>query len=228
MKNNITKGMILAAGLGTRLRPLTLKTPKPLLKVGDKALIEYSISIFAKAGIRDIVINLHHLGNKIKEFLKDGSKYGVKISYSEEKEILGTGGGIRKTVDFFDGEPFVVINGDVIIDIDLKDFVSFHLNNNFAATLVLRKLKDGENYTPIFKDGDRLIEFGRGDMMYTGLQIINPELVQSLKEKSFSDIVSDLYKPYLGKGGDIGAYEFDGDWYDIGTMDRLEQIRALY
>ena len=227
-RNKITKGMILAAGLGTRLRPLTDKTPKPLIEVGGKKIIEYSIDLLVKVGIHDIIINLHHLGDQIKSCLGDGARYGAKFTYSFEPKILGTGGGIKKAEDFFNGEPFVAINGDVITDIDLKRVIKFHQGGGFNTSLVLRPLCEGETYTPIETDGDLLIGFDSGNKMYTGIQIIDPSILKALPKKTFLDIVSSCFIPLLKKGGKIGAYIFAGYWDEIGTQERLNAVRKNF
>lgn len=227
MTSQITRGMILAAGLGTRLRPLTNKTPKPLLEVGDRKIIEYTLELLAKSGIKEVVINLHHLGNQIEESLGTGAKYGIKIYYSKEPKILGTGGGIKKVENFFNKEAFVVINGDVIIDVDLKEVLELHMKRDVEATLVLRTLGEGEKYTPVRVDGDFLMEFGSGDVMYTGVQVVSPSVLGLLRPNVFSDIVTDGYIPLLKRGGKIGAYIYDGFWSDVGTLDRLESTRRL-
>jgi NDP-sugar pyrophosphorylase family protein len=222
--DRITKGMILAAGLGTRLRPLTNSTPKPLIEVGGKKIIEFGIEMLARGGVTDIVVNLHHLPDQIKSYLGDGARYGVRIAYSFEPEILGTGGGVKKVEDFFDG-PAAVINGDVIMDICLAQVIEFHLKGGFDATLVLRRREDGENYTPVETAGTEIRSFGAGKMMYTGIQIIGPELLKLLPKNAFSDIVTDGYKPLLKKGGQVGAFVHDGFWTDIGTPERLEEAK---
>ena len=120
------KGFVLAAGFGQRLRPITESTPKPLLPVGNVPLIAYALKLLAQAGITDIIVNLHHLGRVIREALGTGEVYGVKITWSEEEEILGTGGGLKKMHEALEGETFVVVNSDTIIDLDLKAVIATH------------------------------------------------------------------------------------------------------
>src|SRR3954466_14571451 len=120
------KAILLAAGLGTRLRPLTDNMPKPLLPVGDRPLIEYNLMLLKKYGITEVAINLHYHGEKIRECLKDGRDLGMKILYSEEPEILGTGGGIKKISHFLSDWDLLGINGGILVDIDLDKVVEFH------------------------------------------------------------------------------------------------------
>lgn len=227
MKYSVKKGMILAAGLGTRLRPLTLETPKPLIEVGDKKIIEYNLALLAKSGIEDVVINLHHLGDKVKSFLGDGSRYGIDITYSNEPEILGTGGGIKKVADFFEDDPFVIINCDVLTDIELRPVLDSHLESDAWVTMVVRQLKSGEKYAPVNVEDGLLKEFRKGKMMYTGIQVISPKILDLLPETSFSDIICDAYIPFLKDGGEIAAYTYEGYWTEIGTPASLEEARNV-
>lgn len=226
MVDRISKGMILAAGLGTRLRPITNKMPKPLIEVGDKKIIEYNLNLLSKNGVKEVVINLHYLGEQISSFLGDGSRYGLKIKYSDEPVILGTGGGIKNVQAFFGKSPFVVLNGDVLIDIDLQKLFSFHLSKNFSVTLVLRPLAAGETYTPVSVKADLVTGFGSGKMMYTGVQVLGPGIFDILPEGRFSDIVAEAYLPMIARGDSLGAFVFDGFWTDIGTLERLEEVRT--
>lgn len=228
MTRLITKGMILAAGLGTRLRPLTDTIPKPLIDVGDRKIIEYNLALLGRSGIKDIAINLHHLGNQIESFLGDGRKYGVNLKYFHESKILGTGGGIKNAGGFFGEEHFVAINSDILTDLDLRDVMGFHFSSNASATLVLRPLGKGEAYTPVLVGGDRLVEFGTGDMMYTGVQVIDPSILKFLPENMFSDIVSDVFIPLLKQGIRISAYIHDGFWMEIGTKDKLDELNSIF
>jgi len=151
--------MILAAGEGTRLRPLTLETPKVLLPVGGRPLIEHTLAWLRSHGIREIAINLYHLGDKIKDFLGDGSHFGVKISYSEEEKLLGTAGGAKRMAHLLlpnpqspipspqspTPSPFVVIYGDVLTNFNLTAMLQFHREKSALATLALFRVPSPES-----------------------------------------------------------------------------------
>ena len=138
--NEVHQAMVLAAGEGTRLRPLTLHTPKVLLPVGNnRPLIVYILSWLKFHGIDEVTINLHYLGDKIKAFLDDGSRYKIKVSYSPEPAILGTAGGVKRLENFFDGT-FVVVYGDILTDFNLKDMILFHRRKKAIATLAIVKV----------------------------------------------------------------------------------------
>src|SRR5918996_5519933 len=140
------RAMILAAGFGTRLRPLTNTVPKALVPVAGRPLIEYSLLFLRSQGITEVVINLHHLGEKIRAALGDGSLYGIRIFYSPEDPILETGGGIKNAQSFLDGDTFVVMNCDTILDLNLQEALAFHRHKQAVATLVLRSDPDVDHY----------------------------------------------------------------------------------
>ena len=132
------KAMILAAGFGTRLRPLTDVTPKPLLPVAGTPMIVWNLLLLKRHGIQDVVINLHHLGAMIEQALGGGARFGMRITYSHEPVILGTGGGIKQAENSFGGEPVLVLNGDTLFELNLTSLLAFHQERDAAATLVLR------------------------------------------------------------------------------------------
>jgi len=143
------KAMVLAAGLGLRMRPLTLLRAKPALPVLDRPLMQFTLERLARAGVRDVVVNLHHLPESVVEALGPGRRYGLRIHYSREPEILGTGGGPRAVRDFFGREPFLLVNGDVFFDFDLRALVARHLASGAVATLALRPQPDARSYSPV-------------------------------------------------------------------------------
>ncbi|MDO8461890.1 MAG: nucleotidyltransferase family protein, partial [Deltaproteobacteria bacterium] len=228
------KGMILAAGKGTRLQPLTHTTPKSLILVNQIPLIVYQIRLFKKYGVRDILINLHHLGGMIEKELADGSRYGVRISYSYEESILGTGGGIKKAETFFEGEPFVVINSDILIDIDLAALFNFHKKKKGIATMVLRRRETGSRFSYLEMDKKNRIldiienptspdEVPPGAMMFTGVQILTAPLLSYLPTGREACIINNAYRPALAEGKKIFGFPYNGYWMDLGTIERYRQ-----
>lgn len=217
----IDTAMLLSAGFGTRLRPLTYVIPKPLLKVKGRPIIEYNLKLLKNAGIKNVVINLHHLGDLIEEYLGSGKRYGLKIIYTREKKILGTGGGIKNAEKYLKNGLFVVINSDVLADIDLKKVIEHHFEMGGFATIVVRKLKKGETYAKlnIAKDG-QLIGFGKGEFMFTGIQVFNPVIFRFLKKPSC--LIKSGYKQLLRHKLPVYVYEQKGYWNDIGTIQRLK------
>ncbi len=229
------KAMILAAGLGTRLQPLTETTPKPLIVVGGKPLIYYQIALLKHYGITEIAINLHHLGELIEKELGDGRQWGVSITYSHEEQILGTGGGIRKMTPFFGGKEFWVLNADILIDADLKAIARYHRQSEAQATMVLRpypidQQKEIQATSFYLNETGQVLktrEAGqlntdRSPYLFTGLHLIHPSLLENLPT-GFSCIFRDAYLPAIQTGKPIFGYNYGGYWIDLGTLERYRQ-----
>ncbi|MBI4237820.1 MAG: nucleotidyltransferase family protein [Deltaproteobacteria bacterium] len=219
---NITRAMVLAAGLGTRLRPLTDRVPKPLLPVGDKPLLDRALAQLAAGGVRDVMINLHYLPEAIRSHVGDGSAFGLRAHFSLEPQILGTGGGVRQVLEFFRGEPFVLMNADTLIQLDLADLIATHrATPGAAATLVVRALEPGEHYTALACDGQgRLRAFGHGAHHYTGVMVGTATLLQQLPSQRPACLVADGLKPLLAANTVIQTYWYRGYWNDVGTPER--------
>ncbi len=218
------KAMILAAGRGERLRPLTDKTPKPLIKVGDRSLIEYHITNLTKAGIQDIIINTAWLAEKIHQQLGNGSDYGVTIQYSDEGEALETAGGIINALPLLGDEPFIVINGDIWCDFDLStwDFsVLSEAEAKFQAHIIL--VNNPEHNI----DGDFALQGtllkNTGEIMYTysGIGIYSPAFFAEQKPGAspLAPIIRNKCEHDL-----ISGQLHQGRWTDVGTIKRLQQL----
>lgn len=220
------KAMILAAGKGDRLRPLTNEIPKPLIPVANRPLIEYNLALLKRHGIREVAINLHYLGEMIREHLGDGSRFGLKIHYSEEPTLLGTGGGIKKLHSFFGTEPFLVINADTLIDIDLKDLALFHRSRQAFATMVLRPNPDPVHYGTIETDGTgrireflgkvRTSESNLHPWMFTGIHLFDPAVIDALPGKKRFCINRDVYAHWIRSNRACYGYVYKGYWEDLG------------
>lgn len=215
--------MILAAGRGKRLRPLTDSVPKPLVKVNDQCLIEYHLHALQKAGVTQVVINHAWLGQQIEETLGDGRRYGVQIDYSPEPEGgLETAGGILQAMPkLTDGQaPFLVVNGDVLTDFDFTPLANYELPEGVLAHLVLVP-------TPAFKaQGDFGLQDGKvteqGDLTFSGLSVLHPDLFQDVAPGFVP--LAPILRTAMGRQQVTGQV-FDGRWDDIGTLERLENAR---
>ncbi len=217
------KSMILAAGRGERLRPHTDITPKPLIQVGEHRLIEYHLINLANAGITDIIINTSWLADQIKATLGDGSRYSVKIVYSfEGDEALETAGGIVNALPLLDDEPFIVVNGDIWCDYDMSQLVRADLTHEAHLVLV--------NNPEHNASGDFALEDGfisnNGERMltYSGIGLYTPEFFAAIPpgKKALG--------PILRKKSDqnrISGEFYNGKWVDIGTIERLAQLRSF-
>jgi NDP-sugar pyrophosphorylase family protein len=216
---------LLAAGFGVRLKPITITTPKPLLTLGRGLLIDHQLMYLKKNGIKDVVINLHHLGDKIKSHVGDGARFGLAVRYSEEPEILGTGGGMAKAAKIIDRTPFIALNCDAIMVQDFTPVIRRHVEKEASATMVIRKAPPGEDFTGIDIDRDgNITAIGRGGYVFTGLQIIDQGMLDALPPSGPSCIVADGYKKLLKDGLHISSYIYDGYWNDIGTKERYEKV----
>jgi mannose-1-phosphate guanylyltransferase len=219
------RAMILAAGLGTRLRPLTEQTPKPALPVVDVPNIVRTIAHLRRSGITELVVNLHHRPEALRALLGDGSALGVSIAYSEERpEILGTGGGIRRARDLLGDGTFCVVNGDALFAPNLAAAVAAHRASGAIATMVVRHDADAERLGPVGIDSRnrvrRLVDVGsqRAGLevcMFTGVHVLEPEIFALLPENGC--IVRGAYMPLVRSGGPIGAYVESGTFCDLGT-----------
>ena len=232
------KAMILAAGLGTRLRPLTDSIPKPLLRIADIPLIVWNLLMLRAGGIRAVIINVHYLGTMIEEALGDGSRWDMQITYSREAELLGTGGGLKAAEWFFDDEPVLVLNGDTLIDLDLKVLQDYHASYGGVATLVLRDDPDAQRWGAIECDAqDRILRINGQGMnmkgypdvahtrMFAGVHILHPAvLADASAGKSFSII--DSYTRALARGWRLFGFVHTGYWSDVGTMERYSQAQS--
>lgn len=229
------KAMILAAGFGARLRPLTETTPKPLIEIGGKPLIEYTLNAVYKAGIKEVIINLHHLGGKIQDKLGDGSRYGLTLRYSPETVIRGTGGALLQARAFLD-EPFYLINSDILFDLDLTLLPPLLSERQAHAVMVLAAPgPDQPAPANIYLDSRgnvrSLFTAVRGTVPYifTGIQFLTPDALRYIPDQL--DQPSTTLHMYPGMINDkrrIAGYVHAGLWMDIGNPTSLEQAQRLF
>jgi len=218
------KAMVLAAGLGKRLRPLTLETPKPLLEAGGRPLVEFQLKKLSDAGIKDVVINLYHLGEKIEQTLGDGSRFGLRITYSIEQELLETGGGIRNALSLLDDEPFVCISGDTYSEFDLG-LLPESLPDGCDGLMVMTRNPSHHEAGDFRLSNDGILSLaGPGDetVTYTGIAIFSPGLVRDETETAFP--LRQVFDKAIAAGRMRGLF-FDGYWCDVGTTERLDELR---
>lgn len=215
------KAMILAAGLGTRMRPLTLSCPKPLLQAGGKPLIVHHIERLARAGIHELIINTAWLGEQIEHTLGDGRKFGVSIQYSREDEPLETAGGLRHAQALLGGEPFLVVNGDIWCELD---FASLPTQPAGLAHLLLvdNPPEHPQGDFHLAQD-DRVLAEGEPRLTFAGIGIYRPELLELLPHEPK---LAPLLRLAMAQGPVTGAH-FRGRWWDIGTPERLTQLNEF-
>lgn len=218
------QAMILAAGRGERMRPLTDSVPKPLLLAGGKPLIAWHIEHLAKAGLCAIVINHAHLGDLIEAELGNGSGFGVSIGYSPEPEALETAGGIANALPMLGKEPFLVVNGDIYTDYDFAA-VEQKLETDMLAHVVLVDNPPQHPQGDFAYDGRTLAAEGSCKLTFSGIGVYRPELFAGIVPGSKARLAPLLYEAI--RQGRASAEHFHGYWVDVGTPQRLNELDII-
>jgi len=221
------KAVILAAGRGTRLYPVTMEIPKPLLLVSKKPIINYLVELFSKHNIEEIIVSI------LSEY-KDDFFWWKKRYYPEKnikliaiEEPLGTWGGIARMKDELKDSTFLVSNGDEIKELDLSKMLDFHKKQNVIASVALTKVENPQNYGVAALDGDLIKEFIEkpenppSQYINSGLYFCEPEILEYKKTPEFSDVEKDIF-PFLAKEKKLAGFKFEGRWMDCGTWERYE------
>jgi mannose-1-phosphate guanylyltransferase len=235
------KAMILAAGLGTRLRPLTDHRPKALVEVAGHTLLEIAITRLRESGVQEIIVNVHHFAGMVLEYLRAHNNFGMRIEVSQEDVLLDTGGGLKKAAWFFpeDGPsaaPFILHNVDVISGIDLRRMLEFHKQNGALATLAVQQ-RETSRYL-LFDEqmqlcGRRFVKEKKTELArpsqqlqslaFTGIHVISPRMLQMMSEEGAFSII-ESYLRLAGQGERIIAYRADGDyWRDLGRAENVKR-----
>jgi NDP-sugar pyrophosphorylase family protein len=232
------KAMILAAGLGTRLRPLTNDRPKALVEVAGRTLLEIAVARLWEVGVREVIVNVHHFAGMVIEYLRGKNNFGMRVEISEEGSLLDTGGGLKKAAWFFREEdpaaPFILHNVDVISTIDLRQMLDFHTQNQALATLAVQQRRTSRYL--LFDEqmrlcGRRLVKERKTELVrpspqlqelaFTGIHVISPRLLGMLSEEGTFSIVQS-YLRLAGEGERIVAYRADGAyWRDLGKPESV-------
>ncbi|MGF2617082.1 NTP transferase domain-containing protein [Rossellomorea vietnamensis] len=230
------KGVILAGGRGTRLKPYTLSVPKPMVTIMNKPILEYNIDLLKANGISSIMITTCYKAEKISEYFGDGRKLGVNITYLQEELPLGTAGGVFNSRDYLD-EPFVVLSGDAFTSLSLRHAIQFHQENAAALTIVGKELVSPRGYGICKTDREgRLIEFvekphvGQIDsnLVNTGIYIIEPELLKKYRFEGYTDFSKDVFPSLLAEKEDIFVFRTDDYWRDIGNPEQYKLAREEF
>ena len=227
------KAMILAAGRGVRMRPLTDNLPKPLLRVGNKTLIEYHIESLARAGFVDIVINYAYLGEMIETALGNGDRYGVNIYYSPETVALETAGGIVKALPLLESrsknesneQPFLIVNADIYCEIDFSTLVPILKQikmNTDTAHLVMVSNQEHNPEGDFFFDSGRLVPTGKEKLTFSGISIYKPSFFNGIKPGVVSKLAPKLFNAITE--GKVSGEHYKGVWVDVGTPERLLRL----
>jgi mannose-1-phosphate guanylyltransferase len=216
--------MVLAAGLGTRLRPLTQRRAKPALPVLNRPLLHWTLERLAAAGVTEVVVNLHYRPASVRQAVATARVPGLRVSFSHERRILGTGGGPRRVRRFFDDGPFLLVNGDVLFDFDLRRLLEGYRRSGARAVLGLLPNPDPRRYGPVVTGPrGRILSLAglprpaRGrPWLFTGIHVLDPALLDRLPAGP-SDSVRDLYAPMVAGGDPPVGIALRGAWYDLGS-----------
>lgn len=219
------KAMILAAGLGQRMRPLTDNLPKPMLTVGGKPLLQYHLEALSKLGVSEVIINLAYLGDKIREFVGDGARFGLDVIYSDEPEPLETAGALLHALPLLGEEPFMLINGDVWSDFPLAELTACGLENDEDALLVLVPNPEfhpsgdfSPNHHGRLENNPHLPKF-----TFSGISLIHPRLITRYPHRRQKFPLGEVLRFGI-EHNRISAKIYRGDWSDVGTPERLREL----
>jgi mannose-1-phosphate guanylyltransferase len=247
------KALVLSAGYGERLRPLTEKIPKPLLEVGGRPLIHYPLLMLKHAGITEVAVNVHHLADQIESALGRGETLGLTITYSPEPLLLGTGGPLLALRDYFGHEPFVLLNCDTIMGLDLASMIEFHHDRGALATFALRDGGDPDAYSRIEIDSNRRIRRmrllkgrTRGEFddypatltrqsasalepyMYCGAMVSEPAVLQMVPKAPPFSLMGDLFAPIAAQDLPLFGYVDGGFFRTVDDLQGYEALRAEF
>lgn len=220
------KAMVLAAGLGTRLRPLTFELPKPMVPVLDRPVMAHILDLLSRHGCGDVVANLHYFPDTIRSY------FGDAIAYREEPELLGTAGGVRNCADFLDDGTFLVISGDALTDIDLDAFVARHKQAGGVATLAVKRVADTREYGVVLHDADgRITGFQEkpdpaealSDLGNCGIYLFEPEIFDWFPRRDFVDWAKDVFPTLLEHDVPFHVHEINEYWNDVGSLSELKE-----
>lgn len=223
----VSQAVILAGGRGVKMRPLTYEVPKALIPIGGKPILEYTIDLLRRHGITDIVLATGFLGEKIRLHFGDGSRFGVEISYSQEKKKQGTGGALRLARKHLGSAPFLVFHGDVLANPDINALFSFHHEHQGVASMALAVVKDvprvgevqlsGREVKRFFQPGARLTS----GLVNAGIYILEPEIFDFIPKKGLSMLEDILAK--IAQEGKLFGFPFTEPWFDVSTPKAYEK-----
>lgn len=229
LSSNIKTAVILAGGKGTQLRPLTYEVPKSMLPVKGKPLLEYTIHNLKNNNIRNIIICIGYLGEQIKKYFSSGERFGVHITYSEEKEALQTGGALAQIKPIVGQGPFLVIHGDTLTSLNFADLINFHNNNRLLVTAAVTTAEKPEQFGQLQLHGTTLVNFYqhseksivRTHLINCGMYVCNQDIFQYFPKKKtfhFEDIISELISKKK-----VAGFVFEEQWFDVGNLESYEK-----
>jgi mannose-1-phosphate guanylyltransferase/mannose-1-phosphate guanylyltransferase/phosphomannomutase len=224
--------MVMAAGLGKRLRPLTYEIPKPLVPVGNRPIMEHILARLARDGFSDVIANLHWFPETIRDRFADGSALGIDLSYSYEEILLGTAGGVRNVRDYFGSDPFVVMAADALTDIDLAGLARAHAEHDWIATLAVKPVRDTTEYGVIVTSEDGRVQGfqekpepaeAKSNLANCMIYVLEPEIFDHFPDQEEVDFALDVFPALLERDVPFGVHVTDAYWNDVGSLPEYLQ-----
>lgn len=226
------KAMVLAAGVGSRLDPLTSRVPKPLVPITNVPVIEHIIKLLHKHNYNDLIANLHYLPQQLKDRIQDGKRLGVNITFREEKELSGDAGGVRACADFLNDGTFLVLMGDLLTDCDLTRIVAEHKKKGALASIAVKKVPDVEHFGVVVTDENGFItgfqekpkkEEALSNLASTGIYVFEPEIFKYMPKDGVFGFGRQLFPQLVESGAPVQGIEFETYWSDVGTISQYRQ-----
>lgn len=230
------KAILLAAGKGERLKPITDKIPKPMIRIEGKPILEHNINLLKKYDINEIFINLHHLPEVIKDYFGNGNRWDVNITYSYESKLLGTAGVLRNFQKYLSNSKFLVIYGDNLMEFDLNKFLSFHIQKKGIGTIVLYKRIDVSQSGIALLDGNKkIIKFIEkptnnqifSSLVSAGVFILEPEILKYIPDNKYSDFGYDIFPELIKERKSLYGFEIEGKIIAIDTIELYESLTRV-
>ncbi len=230
----VKQALILAGGEGVKMRPFTYEIPKALIPVHGKALLEYLVESLRESDVRNIVIAIGYLGDRIKEHFGDGRKFGVSIKYSEEEKPLGTAGAIRQARRLLDPDTFIVTHGDILVDMDFQGLATFHREQGTLATIALTTASETSAFGIVRLRGSQIVEFIEKPekekvtslLVNSGIYVFEAEIFKVIS-KGAVVMLEDIF-PILAKENKLSGFPFEGRWFDVSTPQNYERAINLW
>lgn len=230
LRPTVQQAVILASGDGVNMRPFTYEIPKPLLPVKGRPILEYSIEMLRDANVRDIVLVVSHLADKIRNHFGDGSKYGVSLTYVEEKTPRGTARSLKAAKKYLNTQsPFVLMYGDVLLNLDLSDLLTLHEEQEAFATLALTTTADPGGYGVVRLRGNSVVGFSEkptrsatSALINAGVMVFSSGIFSYVEQRGVTALEEDVLSQVV-KNEDVIGYPFEGTWFDVGTPEEYER-----
>lgn len=228
----VTRAVILAGGEGLKMRPFTYEMPKCLIPARGKPILEHALDLLKKYEIRDIILTIGHLGNKVRDHFGDGSRFGVKITYADQGEgFRGTGGALKATSDLVGEKPFLLLYGDVLADINLNDLLDFHKSHGKIMTMALTSVEDSSIWGVVKLHGAQIRDFREkprasqqlSRLINAGIYVVEPRVFDYLPHKNVFRLEKEVF-PKLAAEDELCGYPFEGQWFDIGTPEIYARV----